>query len=212
MATASVPTSFTNGTAADASEVNGNFTALVNFLNNNTIHRDGSKAMTGAFDAGSQKIVNLATGTNSNDGVNKAQLDAAIAAIPAPTLGVVEYVSTSADQDVTTTEAVAHTLTWTAVAGRLYRLTYIDHLNYGPFASPLITMAIRQTNVSGTVYGSVVPPNRTGVTTHSLNAFVTGSGSVTYVATLDGSDTGMSASRTATSRVSYFMVEDIGEA
>lgn len=211
MATASVPTSFTNGTAADAGEVNANFTALVNFLNNNTIHKDGSKAMTAAFDAGSQKVVNLATGTNSNDGVNKAQLDAAIAAIPAPSLGVVEYVSATTDQDITTTETVTLTLTWTAVAGRLYRLTWLDHFSFGAFASPLVYMSIRQTDVSGGIVAFRTAENQNFTQTNELTAYVTGSGSVTYVATLDGSDTGMRADRSSV-KVAYFMVEDIGEA
>jgi len=48
MATASVtyPT-FTANTDAKASEVQQNFTDLVNFLNNEAIQKDGSKAMTG---------------------------------------------------------------------------------------------------------------------------------------------------------------------
>lgn len=83
MATASVPNTFVASTAADPDEVNANFTALVNFANNNTVHRDGSKAMTGAFDAGSNKIVNVSNGTNATDAVNKSQLDAITAsAIP----------------------------------------------------------------------------------------------------------------------------------
>lgn len=75
MATASVSNSFVNGTPADATQVNANFTSLVNFLNNSVVHRDGSKSMTGNFDAGTNKIVNVTAGTASGDAVNKGQLD-----------------------------------------------------------------------------------------------------------------------------------------
>lgn len=76
MATASVTNTFVASTAAVASEVNTNFTDLVTFLNNQVIHKDGSKAFTGNMDAGSNKIVNLSNGTASTDAVNKSQLDA----------------------------------------------------------------------------------------------------------------------------------------
>ena len=81
MATASVPNgNFVNGTPADADEVDANFAALVSFLNGSVVHRDGSKAMTAAFDAGSNKIVNVSTGTASTDAVNLAQLETATGA------------------------------------------------------------------------------------------------------------------------------------
>lgn len=80
MATASVTNTFVAGTAAEAAEVNTNFTNLVTFLNNSVVHRDGSKAMTANFDAGSNKIVNLTAGTDATDAVNKTQMDTAITA------------------------------------------------------------------------------------------------------------------------------------
>lgn len=46
MATASVTTTFVNGTTADASQVNTNFNDLVSFLNGSVVHVDGSKAFT----------------------------------------------------------------------------------------------------------------------------------------------------------------------
>jgi len=76
MATASVTNLFVDSTAAEAAQVNTNFADLVTFLNNSVIHKDGTKAMTAAFDAGTQKIVNLVAGVASTDAVNKAQLDA----------------------------------------------------------------------------------------------------------------------------------------
>ena len=46
MATVSVTYTFTNGTDADADEVNQNFTDLVTFINTDVIHRDASVAFT----------------------------------------------------------------------------------------------------------------------------------------------------------------------
>lgn len=45
------------------------------------LQRDGSVALTGALDAGSNKITNLADATASGDAVNKGQLDSAISAL-----------------------------------------------------------------------------------------------------------------------------------
>jgi len=54
MATASVPNTFVNGGGnADATEVNANFSSLVNFANNSTVHADGTNlqaALAGAWD------------------------------------------------------------------------------------------------------------------------------------------------------------------
>lgn len=68
MATASVPNgNFVNGTAADADQVDANFAALVSFLNNSTVHRDGTKAMTAAFDTGGFRVTNVAAATAVSD-------------------------------------------------------------------------------------------------------------------------------------------------
>lgn len=47
----------------------------------NFIKKDGTVAMTGALDAGNNKIINVTTGTNTGDAVNKGQLDAAISSL-----------------------------------------------------------------------------------------------------------------------------------
>ena len=78
MATASVPNTFVNETTADADEVNQNFASLVNFINQNVVHRDASKAMAGALDAGSNKVVNVTAPTVSTDAANKAYVDAVV--------------------------------------------------------------------------------------------------------------------------------------
>lgn len=80
MATASVTNSFVNGTTADATEVNTNFTDLVTFLNSSVVHVDGSKAMTGALAMGSSKITGLANGTASSDAAAFGQIATAVSA------------------------------------------------------------------------------------------------------------------------------------
>lgn len=75
MATASVTNSFTNGTTADADDVNTNFGDLVTFLNNSVVHRDGTKAMTAALPLGSNKITGLASGTAATDAATFLQAD-----------------------------------------------------------------------------------------------------------------------------------------
>lgn len=78
MATAAVTNTFVTATPALAAEVNTNFSNLVDFLNNSVIHKDGTKAMTSSFDAGSNKVINLAAGTSGTDAVNKTQLDGVV--------------------------------------------------------------------------------------------------------------------------------------
>lgn len=53
---------------------------------------DGTRAMTGALQMGSQKITGLAAGTDSTDAVTKAQLDAAIAAVASTAAQAIEEV------------------------------------------------------------------------------------------------------------------------
>ena len=101
MATASVPNTFIAGANNDPTEVNANFTSLVTFVNDSVVHRDGTKAMTAAFDAGSNKIVNVSSGTASSDAVNKGQLDAVAASIAGgvPSGTVTMYAGASAPSD-----------------------------------------------------------------------------------------------------------------
>lgn len=71
-----------NGAIADAQVQAGAAIASSKLADGaNWIKKDGSVAMTGPFDAGSQKVINLATGTISSDGVNLGQMNTAIAAV-----------------------------------------------------------------------------------------------------------------------------------
>lgn len=75
MATASVTNTFTNGTTADATEVNTNFNDLVTFVNGSVLHLDGSKTMTGALAMGSQKITGLADPTADTEAATRKVAD-----------------------------------------------------------------------------------------------------------------------------------------
>lgn len=75
MPTASVTNSFVNGQAADADDVNQNFSDLVSFLNTHVVQRDGSQDMGGDLDLGSNKIVNVADPTADQDAATKAYVD-----------------------------------------------------------------------------------------------------------------------------------------
>ena len=80
MSTASVTNSFTNGVGntINATEMNQNFSDLVNFSNDNVVHVDGSKAMSANFDAGSNKMVNVSAGTAATDAANMANVAAVL--------------------------------------------------------------------------------------------------------------------------------------
>lgn len=65
----SVTNTFSNGTTADASQVNTNFTDLVNFVNNSTVHKDGSVAMSGLL------TLHSADPTNANHATRKSYVD-----------------------------------------------------------------------------------------------------------------------------------------
>lgn len=74
-ANVSVSNTFTNGTAADAPEVNANFSSLVTWINTNAVHLDGSKAFT-AVPSGP-----AANPTSDNQLARKKYVDDSIAAI-----------------------------------------------------------------------------------------------------------------------------------
>ncbi len=74
MAAVSITNTFTAATAAVASQVNRNFDDLVDFANNDTAHRDGSKPFTGEVSMGAHKITNVASGSAANDAATVGQL------------------------------------------------------------------------------------------------------------------------------------------
>jgi microcystin-dependent protein len=74
MATASVTYTFANGTNADGTQVNSNFTSVLNFLNTEVIQRDASVAFTAI------PTLPATTPTLDNHAVRKAYVDAFIPA------------------------------------------------------------------------------------------------------------------------------------
>lgn len=75
MATANVSYTFVNATTADATQVNQNFTDLVNFLNTSVVQKDGSITMTGALALPASDPV------SSDQAARKAYVDSKAAAL-----------------------------------------------------------------------------------------------------------------------------------
>ena len=92
MATASVTNTFVNAAASSAAAMNTNFADLVTFLNGSVIHVDGSKAMTGALDAGGFRVKNVASPTTTGDAAIWGQVAlsdmVSTGALTIPTTGV----------------------------------------------------------------------------------------------------------------------------
>jgi len=104
MATASVPNTISNGQPLDASPVQANFVAVVNFLNNSTMHSDGATAFTGipALPAISPTTANHATRKQYVDDLAASTAATAAAATSAATAAATAALDThksSADHD-----------------------------------------------------------------------------------------------------------------
>lgn len=127
MATAAVTyPAFAAPNLADPNQLNQNFDDLVDFLNGDVLHRDGSKVAQAALNMGGFKLLNVATGTASTDAVNKGQMDAAIVAAN-PGIQGIAYFPTSSNQTVssgTLTQLTGSDCSFTAVAGRRYKVSF----------------------------------------------------------------------------------------
>lgn len=210
MATSSVPNpNFVAGTPAVADEVDANFAALVDFDNDSVVHRDGTKAMTAAFDAGSNKVVNLTPGTASTDAVNLGQLTAATSPLP---LGVVGFVFRTVAQTAitTTTDLTSMTVTFTAAAGRRYRITgYVPFTHTSPGDSAGLFITTGSNGIIQTGYFDKSPSNL--AVTGQVIAFVSPSaGSQTYKLRANAQAGGPVATTASASSPAYIVVEDIG--
>lgn len=109
MATAAVTHTFTAGTAAQAAQVNTNFSDLVSFLNNSVVHKDGSVAMTGQLSLSADP-------TASQHAARKQYVDNAHKLVGSA-LRTTDQTGITSETDITTM-----TTTWTATAGRWYRI------------------------------------------------------------------------------------------
>lgn len=89
MATASVSYSFVNGATNDGPQVTQNFTDVVNFLNNQVVHKDGSVTMTGALSLPASDPV------SANQAARKSYVDSSLST-SMPIGSLVSYIGASA--------------------------------------------------------------------------------------------------------------------
>jgi len=125
--------------------------------------------------------------------------------------GIMQYNTASATDASVTAEEIQITLSaFTAVTGRLYRISYYEP-GFGSSVAAAMTMRIRLTNLAGAVQQTGIVYN-TGA--QQQNGFITSvvsltAGSTVLVATLQNSAGTGSANRSATAQA-ILMVEDIG--
>jgi len=125
--------------------------------------------------------------------------------------GVMQYNTNSTTDATVTAEEIQITLSaFTAVTGRLYRISYYEP-GFGSSTPAAMTMRIRLTNLAGAVQQTGIVYN-TG--TQQQNGFIQSvvsftAGSIVLVATLQNSTGTGSANRSATAQ-GVLMVEDIG--
>lgn len=118
MATLTLPNTILNATTTDASKVQGNDAAIAAFVNASVVQVDGAIAMTGAL------TLVAADPTLANHATRKSYTDALVANLPKGLMGQHAYgVATNSG----VSGAFADTgcsVTFTAVAGRKYKLSY----------------------------------------------------------------------------------------
>ena len=125
------------------------------------------------------------------------------------------YVLNTATQNITTTETAltSMTVTFTAVANRLYRASLFEpRLNNAGGSPAYFEGKLRFTSVAGTVLQSIVIPSGVGATAVSMfieTVFTTTAGSKVVLATLQTPSGNFNAEGSAT-QPRIFRVEDIG--
>ncbi len=121
--------------------------------------------------------------------------------------------ATTSDTTITGTEEIQITVSFTAIANRYYKITYLEpNLNNTPDGN--VQLQVRLTNVSGAIQGADYAFVRAGgfSSTGILIAYSTFSaGATTLVATLDSTVGTASATRTADFKA-FLSVEDVGPA
>lgn len=136
MGTLAVTNTFIDATAAEAAEVNENFTDVVTFVNDSVVHRDGSKAMTAAFDGGGFRVSNVGVGTAASDSGPLSQT------------GVADYEATGAGVTVTTGGATVDTISVTVpTAGTALlwvsgTVTLAAASGFSGFSYPILTVSV----------------------------------------------------------------------
>ena len=125
--------------------------------------------------------------------------------------GVMQYNTNSTTDASVTAEEIQITLSaFTAVTGRLYRISYYEP-GFGGSTAAAMTMRIRLTNISGAIQQQGIVYN---AAVQQQNGFIQNvvsftAGSIVLVATLQNSAGTGSANRSATAQ-GVLMVEDIG--
>lgn len=129
--------------------------------------------------------------------------------------GVMAYnTATASDTTVTAEEVQITGSSFTAVASRYYRITYVEPYVASNTANCVFTMRIRQTNLAGAVQNTFTTLNTVGSVfwgTHGICECVStfSAGTVNVVATLTASAGTGQAIRSGTG-YAFLLVEDIG--
>ena len=132
--------------------------------------------------------------------------------------GVMAYATSSTDYTLTTTTTIATgmTVTWTAVAGRYYRISYYEPaVETATVSGAFTSLSLRPTNAAGTLTQQGILTTVAAVkNTGSLNVSVIYSstaGSKTFVGcAASTSTTGTPILGRSVFNPSYLLVEDIG--
>jgi hypothetical protein len=150
----------------------------------------------------------MAISPNTNFTVGAVLTSAQANAFPR---GLMAYnTASTTDASVTVEEVQISSVTFTAEAGRGYRISYYEP-GFGSSTAAAMTMRIRLTNISGAIQQQGIVYN-TGA--QQQNGFVTNivsfsAGSTTLVATLQNSAGTGTANRSGTAQA-ILMVEDVG--
>ena len=200
-ANVTVPNNFVAGAPAVADDVDANFQSILDWINANAVHLDASKAFT-AIPSGP-----ASDPTNANHLARKAYVDVGHR-------GTLGYAQITASQVGITavTDVTGLSVTFTAVAGRRYKITAEGYL-----ASSVIddVCAMQITDGSNNQVQSAQTQGSANATIKAVAhaIVVPGAGSRTYkVRALRAGGTGNVTFFAATNAPAFILVEDIGPA
>ena len=146
MSSLNIPNELTNGSTADATEVQQNFDSIETHTNTEMINRDGSVAMTAQLLLSGAPTSDLGAATKAyadgvlttdtvetafiqDDAVTLAKLATEVfTSLPK---GVVEHTSRETDQVLSTSPTTLMSLTFTAEADRCYKISTFVHYDLG---------------------------------------------------------------------------------
>lgn len=127
--------------------------------------------------------------------------------------GIMAYTSSTTTDTSVTTEEVEFTLTWTAVANRYYKISWLEpDVGISGAGATALFWRFRQTNITGTVLGSGylwIPSSSVDNTGHFAHIGTFSAGSTTVVCTGAASGATIQLNR-GTGKAAFAWVEDIG--